>query len=93
MEDVPPSYELATTRNHWTFVAPYIQSSDLCSVSRVCTAWHAIFQPFLWGNPASHFGTENDRVYGEPISIDLTTGTDCKEWRSRGSGELSRLLV
>lgn len=21
--------------------------------------------PFLWGDPASHFGTENDAVYGE----------------------------
>lgn len=83
MEDVPPSYELATTRNHWTFIAPYIQSSDLCSASRVCRAWHTIFEPFLWGNPASHFGTENDRVYGEVALIitgsilDKLTSSSC----------------
>lgn len=67
MEDVPPSYEEATAWNHWKLVAPYIQSSDLCSASRVCTAWYAIFEPCLWGNPASHFGTENDRVYGAHV--------------------------
>ncbi|KAE8350994.1 hypothetical protein BDV28DRAFT_28359 [Aspergillus coremiiformis] len=25
--------------------------------------WHALFMPFLWGDPASHFGTDNDAVY------------------------------
>ena len=69
MEAVPPSYEEATTRNYWRLIAPYIESSDLCSASRVCTAWYAIFEPFLWGNPASHFGTENDRVYGANIVV------------------------
>ncbi|OJJ02899.1 hypothetical protein ASPVEDRAFT_42423 [Aspergillus versicolor CBS 583.65] len=27
--------------------------------------------PFLWGNPASHFGTENDEVYGNCHSKDV----------------------
>ena len=62
---IPPSYEEATTRNHWSLVADYIESSDLCSASLVSKAWHDIFAPCLWGNPASHFGTENDRVYGK----------------------------
>ncbi|MCJ1391653.1 hypothetical protein MMC18_004518 [Xylographa bjoerkii] len=60
---VPPSYEQATTRDYWTIIAQYIRSPDLCSVSLVSKRWHAIFAPCLWGNPASHFGTENDRVY------------------------------
>ena len=84
MEDVPPSYEEATTRNQWKLTAPYIESSDLCSASRVCTAWHAIFEPCLWGNPASHFGTENDRVYGVNIFLSpamrksrILIGTSC----------------
>jgi len=62
---VPPSYEEATTRDYWTIIAQYIQSPDLCSASLVSKRWHTIFAPCLWGNPASHFGTENDRVYGK----------------------------
>ena len=61
---VPPSYEEATTRDHWAVIAQYIKSSDLCTASLVSRKWHTIFAPYLWGNPASHFGTENDRVYG-----------------------------
>ncbi|MCJ1249403.1 hypothetical protein MMC30_006627 [Trapelia coarctata] len=60
---VPPSYEEATTRDYWAVIAHYIQSPDLCSASLVSKRWHTIFAPCLWGNPASHFGTENDRVY------------------------------
>ena len=61
---VPPSYEEATARDYLSLVAPYIGSSDLCSAALVSKSWHAVFEPCLWGNPASHFGTENDRVYG-----------------------------
>ncbi|OAX80876.1 hypothetical protein ACJ72_04786 [Emergomyces africanus] len=63
MEDFPPSYELATTRDVWAIVADYIPSADLCAASLVCRRWHEIFVPFLWGAPASHFGTDNDAVY------------------------------
>ncbi|KAL8762637.1 MAG: hypothetical protein Q9184_001391 [Pyrenodesmia sp. 2 TL-2023] len=62
--DVPPSYEAAIQRDYWTIIARYVQSSDdLCSASRVCKKWHRIYAPLLWGNPAAHFGNENDRVY------------------------------
>lgn len=64
MEIVPPSYESATTRDALSIIAPYIPSSDLCAATLVCSKWHTAFMPFLWGNPASHFGTENDEVYG-----------------------------
>ena len=63
MENVPPSYEIAIARNPWQIVAPYISSNDLCALNRVNHALHKVFAPYLWGNPASHFGTENDRVY------------------------------
>ncbi|KAL3472755.1 hypothetical protein BJX99DRAFT_208728 [Aspergillus californicus] len=63
METVPPSYESATTRDAWAIIARYIPSSNLCAVALVCRKWHAVFMPFLWGDPASHFGTENDEVY------------------------------
>ncbi|KAL5337039.1 hypothetical protein BJX70DRAFT_389567 [Aspergillus crustosus] len=63
METVPPSYQSATTRDAWPIIAQYIPSSDLCAVALVCRRWHVVFMPFLWGNPASHFGTDNDEVY------------------------------
>ncbi|KAJ5122598.1 hypothetical protein N7526_009535 [Penicillium atrosanguineum] len=63
MDLVPPSYESATDRDAWVIIAHYIPSSDLCAASLVCHRWHDLFMPFLWGDPASHFGTENDAVY------------------------------
>ncbi|KAJ5130829.1 uncharacterized protein N7515_006868 [Penicillium bovifimosum] len=63
MDLIPPSYESATDRDAWTIIARYIPSSDLCAASLVCHRWHGLFMPFLWGDPASHFGTENDAVY------------------------------
>ncbi|KAJ5487721.1 hypothetical protein N7530_002021 [Penicillium desertorum] len=63
MDLIPPSYESATDRDAWTVIARYIPSSDLCAASLVCHRWHDLFMPFLWGNPASHFGTDNDAVY------------------------------
>jgi len=63
MEAAPPSYEKATLTDHWNIIASYVPSNDLCSAALVCSRWHATFAPYLWGNPASHFGIENDRVY------------------------------
>lgn len=58
-----PSYIDATSQDHWKLIAPYIPSDNLCSASLACSRWHEIFAPQLWGNPASHFGTEDDSVY------------------------------
>lgn len=69
MENVPPSYESAVSRDYWKTVAPYIPSSDLCAACRVSRKWHETFVPYLWGNPASQFGTENDAVYGEKYTL------------------------
>ncbi|KAF2814902.1 leucine rich repeat protein [Mytilinidion resinicola] len=63
MDDAPPSYETAITKDHWKIIARYIRSRDLCSAALVCERWHEIFAPHLWGNPASHFGAQNDTVY------------------------------
>ncbi|KAH8422847.1 uncharacterized protein LDX57_000602 [Aspergillus melleus] len=63
MDIVPPSYQSATTRDAWSIIARYIPSSDLCAAALVCRRWHELFMPFLWGDPASHFGTDNDAVY------------------------------
>ena len=69
MENVPPSYESAVSRDYWKAVALYIPSSDLCAACRVSRQWHKTFAPYLWGNPASHFGTQNDAVYGEKRTL------------------------
>ncbi|KAI4717554.1 hypothetical protein E4T48_06211 [Aureobasidium sp. EXF-10727] len=71
MEANPPSYGQATTVNAWDLVADYIPSSDLCSAALVCQQWHTTFAPHLWGNPASHFGDENDRVYDSTTTCDV----------------------
>ncbi len=63
MENIPPSYEAAIARNPWQIIAPYIPSVELCALNRVDHRLHQVFAPYLWGDPASHFGTENDRVY------------------------------
>lgn len=63
MENIPPSYEFATARNPWALIAPYVPSAELCALNRVNHELHHVFAPCLWGNPASHFGKENDRVY------------------------------
>ncbi|RAH70228.1 F-box protein [Aspergillus aculeatinus CBS 121060] len=63
MDTVPPSYQSATARDAWSIISQYIPSSDLCAAALVCRRWHGLFMPFLWGDPASHFGTENDAVY------------------------------
>jgi hypothetical protein len=64
MDDLLPSYESVIAKSPWELIAPYLYSSDLCSAALVCQKWHKVFTPQLWGNPASHFGVENDTVYG-----------------------------
>ncbi|KAK7518136.1 leucine rich repeat protein [Phyllosticta citriasiana] len=63
MNDVLPSYEAANAWDVWPIVATYISSRDLCAAALVCREWARIFTRQLWGNPASHFGVENDVVY------------------------------
>ncbi|KAF2741248.1 hypothetical protein EJ04DRAFT_507092 [Polyplosphaeria fusca] len=63
MDDLLPSYESVTHQNPWELVAPHLASKDLCSAALVCQKWHQVFTPQLWGNPASHFGVQNDTVY------------------------------
>ncbi|RMZ76582.1 hypothetical protein DV737_g4742, partial [Chaetothyriales sp. CBS 132003] len=61
--DVPPSYDSSISRETWAVIAPYIPSADLCACCLVSRKWHSTFVPFLWGDPASHFGIANDAVY------------------------------
>ena len=67
MEGFPPSYQnaVASLRDHWRVIAPYVRSKDLYTASLVCREWHEVFTPLLWGNPASHFDDEVERNYGK----------------------------
>ncbi|KAH0369866.1 hypothetical protein KCU65_g2911, partial [Aureobasidium melanogenum] len=87
MEANPPSYGQATTVNAWDLIAGYIPSSDLCSAALVCQQWHTTFAPHLWGNPASHFGDENDRVY-----VALTRFIRTLPWARRAVRSLTHTL-
>jgi hypothetical protein len=69
MDDLLPSYESAIQQDPWTLVAPYLSSDAICAAALVCKKWHEIFTPHLWGSPASHFGVENDTVYGTLLCI------------------------
>jgi hypothetical protein len=70
MDDLLPSYESAIKQDPWELVARHLPSGDLCSAALVCLKWHGIFTPELWGNPASHFGVQNDTVYGMRTQAD-----------------------
>ncbi|PVI02322.1 hypothetical protein DM02DRAFT_641326 [Periconia macrospinosa] len=63
MDDLLPSYESTIKQDPWELIAPYLDSQTLCAASLVCQRWHEMFAPHLWGNPASHFGVQNDTVY------------------------------
>lgn len=63
MESAPPSYETATLIDVWDIIARYLNSRELCTAALVCTRWHTTVSPYIWGNPASHFGIQNDAVY------------------------------
>ncbi|KAH7078978.1 hypothetical protein BKA63DRAFT_465756 [Paraphoma chrysanthemicola] len=63
MDDLLPSYESAIHQNPWALIAQYLPSETLCCAALVCRTWHGLMTPQLWGNPASHFGVQNDTVY------------------------------
>ncbi|KAH4229152.1 hypothetical protein HBI06_092950 [Parastagonospora nodorum] len=63
MDDLLPSYENATNQDPWELVVQYLSSESLCAAALVCRRWHQIMAPQLWGNPASHFGVQNDTLY------------------------------
>ena len=92
MDLAPPSYESATDRDAWSIIARYIPSSDLCAASLVCRRWHGLFMPFLWGDPASHFGTDNDAVYGKYNYVTVAEESDePSQWPLRDSAEPSSM--
>ena len=58
MEEIPPSYSEAISRDPWVLIAPYPSPTDLFSASLVSKSWNQTFTKVLWGDPASHFTPE-----------------------------------
>lgn len=80
MDDLLPSYASAVEQNPWALVARYLPSDDLCSAALVCRKWHEVFTPNLWGSPASHFGVQNDTVYGKHNDTLAGSCSDVEQW-------------
>jgi len=87
MDEIPPSYLQATAQDYWSIVARYVRSRDLCSAALVSKRWNEIFMPLLWGNPASHFGTQNDFVYVALVRFKRTLS-----WARLSTRELTHTL-
>jgi hypothetical protein len=87
MDSIPPSYLQATNRDPWTIISSFVPSQDLCSAALVSQKWNLIFAPHLWGNPASHFGTEHDAVYVALVRFKRTLS-----WARLSTRELTHTL-
>ncbi|QDS68832.1 hypothetical protein FKW77_006566 [Venturia effusa] len=87
MDDILPSYGQATTRDYWQIISSFVRSQDLCSAALVSKEWNHIFIPHLWGNPASHFGTESDAVYVALVRFKRTLA-----WARLSTRELTHTL-
>ncbi|KAI9783074.1 MAG: hypothetical protein M1839_004243 [Geoglossum umbratile] len=58
-----PTYEEATSRDHWRLVGPYIQPQDLFAACLVSHQWFKLFSPLLWGTPTSQFAGRVGAAY------------------------------
>lgn len=87
MDDILPSYGQATTRDYWRIISSFVRSQDLCAAALVSKEWNHIFIPHLWGNPASHFGTESDAVYVALVRFKRTLA-----WARLSTRELTHTL-
>jgi hypothetical protein len=89
MDRALPSYTEANVQlhDHWSIVSSFVPSKDLCSAALVSRQWNAIFTPHLWGNPASHFGTDNDAVYVALVRFKRTLS-----WARLSTRELTHTL-
>jgi hypothetical protein len=76
MDDLLPSYENAINQDPWALIARYLPSESLCSAALVSRQWHQVMAPQLWGNPASHFGIQNDTVYGKMADVETYLSTN-----------------
>lgn len=54
MEDIPPSYDEINT-SVLDLLSAYIDTATLVKLCLVSKQYYAIFIPYLWGSPASHF--------------------------------------
>ncbi len=60
MDEVPPSYLEAISRDPWTLIAPYVDSRDLHAACLVSRSWNQVFTKILWEEP--DFGIEDGKA-------------------------------
>ena len=87
MDDNPPSYGQATAKDYLPLIAGFVRSRDLCAAALVCSRWNRTFMQQLWGNPASHFGTQNDAVYVALVRFKRTLA-----WARQSTRELTHTV-
>ncbi|MCJ1255916.1 hypothetical protein MMC24_003734 [Lignoscripta atroalba] len=56
MEDLPPSYDDAMSRNPWTIIGPYLPRRDLLAVCLVNREAYQGASKALWGDPSRYWG-------------------------------------
>lgn len=50
-DEVPPTYEAATSRDPLGLIAPYVRRQDLFAAALVSRRWSAAFAPRIWERP------------------------------------------
>lgn len=63
MDEVPPSYAEAVSRDPWGIIGPYIDSRDLHAACLVSRHWNKLFTAQLWEDPL--FATPDGDGYRE----------------------------
>ncbi|KAI4123124.1 MAG: hypothetical protein LQ347_006270 [Umbilicaria vellea] len=63
MEDLPPTYAEAVSKDPWRVVASYLQRAELRSLCLVSRAIRKAALPALWSQPDRHFGNDTGDIY------------------------------
>ncbi|KAI9721815.1 MAG: hypothetical protein M1812_002151 [Candelaria pacifica] len=72
MDDIPPSYELATSRDPWKIIVHSIFPRDLYAACLVSRGFHQQFGAALWGTPHTIFNLDNEDAYSKLDHTDLS---------------------
>lgn len=74
MEDLPPTYAEAISKDPWSLVAPYLQRAELRSLCLVSRVIRKAALPVMWGRPEQHFGEDTGEIYSMFIRSSKPSG-------------------
>lgn len=63
MDEAPPSYSEAISRDPWTLISACVDPRDLYAACLVSRAWNGLFTRLLWEQPI--FAREDGSMYRE----------------------------